>query len=108
MILHCKNKSMKEILKLLTNQDINNSLQLVYPNFSIVSHICLTLPISTVECERAFSTMRRIKSRLRSQITNATLNHCMKISIDGPKTQDFDFDSAMKKWSRLKNRRIFQ
>ena len=49
----------------------------------------------------------RIKSRLRNQMTNATLNDCMKISIDGPTMQDFDFDSAVKKWSRLKNRRIF-
>ena len=51
---------------------------------------------STMDCERALSTMGRIKYCLRSQITNATLNDCMKIPIDGPITQDLDFDSAMK------------
>ena len=40
-------------------------------------------------------------------MNNDTLNDCMKISIDGPVMQDFDFDSAVKKWSKLKNRRIF-
>jgi len=68
MILHCKNKSMKEMLKLLANQ--GSSLHLVYPNFAVLSRICLALPISTADCERAFSTMRRIKSRLRSQMNN--------------------------------------
>ena len=37
-------------------------------------------------------------------MNNDTLNDCMKISIDGPVMQDFDFDSAVKKWSKLKNR----
>ena len=94
------------MLRLLANQE--SSLNLVYPNFAVLSRICLTLPISTADCERAFSTMRRIKSRLRSQMNNDTLNDCMKISIDGPALQEFDFDSAVKNWSKLKNRRIFQ
>ena len=50
----------------------------------LLSRMYLTLPISTADCERAFSAMRRIKSHLRSQMTNGTLNDCMKISIYGP------------------------
>ena len=52
MILHCKTKSMKEMLKLLANQ--GSSLHLVYPNFAVLSRICLTLPISTADCEDLF------------------------------------------------------
>ena len=52
MILHCKTKSINEMLKLLANQ--GSSLHLVYPNFAVLSRICLTLPISTADCERAF------------------------------------------------------
>ena len=52
MILHCKTKSINEMLKLLANQ--GSSLYLVYPNFAVLSRICLTLPISTADCERAF------------------------------------------------------
>jgi len=32
----------------------------------------------------------------------------MKISIDGSEMQDFDFNSVVKKWSKLKNQLIFQ
>jgi len=52
--------------------------------------------------------MHKIKSHLRSQMNNDTLNECMKTSINGPAMQDFDFDSTVKQWSSLKNKRIFQ
>ena len=94
-----------DVLKMLTT---DTTLLLVYPNFIKLAQVCLTLPISTADCERAFSTMRRIKTRLRSEMNNTTLNHCMRISIESPKLQDFDFDSAVHTWSGLWNRRIFQ
>ena len=53
----------------------------------LLSRIYLTLPISIADCERAFSAMQRIKSHLRNQMTNATLNDCMKTSIDAPTMQ---------------------
>ena len=45
-------------------------------------------------------------SRLRSEISNSTLNHCMHISIEGPRMEEFDFNTSLDKWSSLKNRRI--
>ena len=103
--MHCRNLSMADVLKMLTT---DTTFPLVYPYFVKLAQVCLTLPISTADCERAFSTMRRIKSRLRSEMNNNTLNHCMRISIEGPQLQDFDFDSAVRTWSGLRNRRIFQ
>ena len=105
LCVHCHNLSMADVLKMLTT---DTALLLAYPNFVKLAQVCLTLPISTADCERAFSTMRRIKTRLRSEMNNTTLNHCMRISIEGPKLQDFDFDSAVRTWSGLRNRRIFQ
>ena len=105
LCMHCRNLSMADVLKMLTT---DTTLLLIYPNFVKLAQVCLTLPISTADCERAFSTMRRIKTRLRSEMNNTTLNHCMRISIEGPKLQDFDFDSAVCTWSGLRNRRIFQ
>ena len=34
--------------------------------------ICLLLPITTADCDRAFSTMRRAKSQLRSEMSDTT------------------------------------
>ena len=102
--MHCHTLSVTEVLHLLTT---DTTLSLAYPNFVKLAQVCLTLPISTADCERAFSTMRRIKTRLRSEMNNATLNHCMRISIEGPPLQEFDFDTAVEKWSTLRKRRIF-
>ena len=102
--MHCRSLSMLEILQLLTK---NTTLHFSFPNFSKLAEVCLTLPIHTADCERAFSTMRRVKSRLRSETKNETLNHCMPISIEGPPPlEEFDFDSAVERWSNLKQRRI--
>ena len=79
--MHCRALSMAEVLKLLTT---DSTLELTYPNFVKLAQVCLTLPISTADCKRAFSTMRRIKTRLRSEMCNSTLNHCMRISMEGP------------------------
>ena len=105
MILNCRSKSMREMLPLLAKPD--GSLSIAYPNTSKLAQIGLLLPISTTNCERAFSTMRRIKSRLRSEMSNATLNHCMCISIEGPCQEEFDFSISIETWSNLKKRRIF-
>ena len=93
---------MAEVPKLLTT---DTTLSLTYPNFVKLTQVGSTLLISTADCERAFSTMRRIKSRLRSEMCNLTLNHCMRISIEGPPLQQFDSDAAVDAWSMLKNGR---
>ena len=100
---YCRSKSMADILQLLIH---NPTLQASYPNFSKLAHICQTLPIHTADCERAFSTMRRVKGRLRSEMTNSTLNHCMRISIEGPTLEEFNFNESVDSWGNLKNRRI--
>ena len=105
MILNCRSKSMSEMLSLLAKPGGN--LSVAYPNAKLLAQIGLLLPIATADCERAFSTMRRVKSRLRSEMSNSTLNHCMRISIEGPLMEEFDFNTSLDKCSSLKNRRIF-
>ena len=108
MILNCRCKSMSEMLSLSVNPGSN--LSVAYPNTNLLAQIgLLLLPIATADCERAFSTMRRVKSHLRSEMSNSTLNYCMHtcISIGGPLMEEFDFNTSVDKWSSLKNRRIF-
>ena len=98
LCMHCRTPSMAEVLNLLT---MDTTLSITYPNFVKLAEVCLTLPISTADCERAFSTMRRVKTRLRSEMNNSTLNNCMRISIEGPSLQSFDFNAAVESWSTL-------
>ena len=101
--MHCRSLLMLDVLQLLAKSEL---LCISYPNFAKLAEVCLTLPIHTADCERAFSTMRRVKSRLRSELTNNTLNHCMRISIEGPPLEEFNFDKAVEMWSQLKQRLI--
>ncbi len=104
MILHYLSKPMKEVLQMLSKT--GSALSTIYPNFSKLAQVCLCIPLSTADCERAFSTMKRIKTRLRSQLKNKTLNNCMRISMEGSSLEYFDFDKSLHTWSHLKNRRI--
>ena len=101
MILKCRTKSMREIIQLLAKS--NGSMSLAYPNCSKLAQFALLLPTATADSERAFSTMRRIKRHLRSGMSNSTLNHCMRISMEGPCLEEFDFYKLIETWSNLKN-----
>ena len=94
---------MRDVLQMLLQ---NVTLKSMYPNLSTLAAICQVLPVTTVDCERAFSAMKRIKSRLRSTMKTKTLNHLLLISIEGPELDKFDFNRALQTWGKQKNRRI--
>jgi hypothetical protein len=62
--------------------------------------ICCVIPVSSVACERGFSTQNRIKSRLRTNLNNKTLNNLMRISEDGPALKDFNVEKAVLAWRK--------
>ena len=104
MIQNCKRLSMKDILQTLSH---NSTVKSMYPNLSTLATICQIIPVTTVDCERGFSTMKRIKTRLRSVMKMATLDSLMRISIEGADLEHYDFDRAVNSWGSKKNRRIF-
>ena len=106
MLSNSTRMTMKEQLSSLALQ--NSTISTVYPNLSKLAHVqvFLALPISTADCERGFSTMKRIKTRLRSQMSNVTLNQCMRVSMEAPALDSFNFNTVMNSWSSLNNRRI--
>ena len=54
----------------------------IYPDFAVLAHICITLPISSVPCERGFSYQNLVKTANRSRMTNT--GNLMRIVIDNP------------------------
>ncbi|XP_073430665.1 zinc finger protein 862-like [Dendrobates tinctorius] len=85
----------------------------VYPEFSALASIALTLPSSTANCERGFSTQNRIKPKKRSRLTDIHLEDLSRISEEGPSFSltnetvqcSFDFQAAVALWKQ-KNRRL--
>ena len=75
----------------------NENLSLQYQNITKLLTIALTLPVSTVDCERGFSRHNLIKTRLQSRLLTKNVSTLMKIAIDTPDVQhlnNFDFNRA--------------
>ena len=86
---------------------LSKTYQTLYPILSKFAQIALALPVSKADSERGFSCMNRVKTELRNRLTVSSLDRLLRISIEGPDISQFDFFSAVTKWSSLRNRRIF-
>ena len=95
--------TMKEVLKVLV---ADRTISHLYPQLRKLAEIVLVLPVSTAECERAYSTMKRIKTALRNRLITVNLDRLMRISINGPDIQNFDFIKAATSWGSQRQRRI--
>ena len=100
--LKFKDKDARHILRMLSS---SKTLCAVYPVLYKFAQIALTVPVSNADNERGFSCMSHVKTKLCNRLTVSSLDTLLRISIEGPET-DFDFDSAIQKWSAKQNRRI--
>ena len=56
------------------------------------------LPISNAKVERLFSLMNRVKTDSLASLSENTLNHLIRIKMEGPPFQDDDPTPAIKLW----------
>ena len=69
-----------------------------FQNILVLVDLMLTLSPSTAECERQFSSIKRMKTALRNRLSNDSLQALMRINCDGPSDNDFDPEEAINKW----------
>ena len=93
----------KDFLILLSS---DSTLMAMFPNFAVLASIALVVPVSTAECERCFSSMKRIKTVLRNRMDTKTLDQLIRISNEGPNPEHFDFNIAADLWGSRRQRRI--
>lgn len=106
-IRHGENE-MKRICKrfLLNEQNaINGIRQLTEDNTLLpkkvmpeVYNLCKTFPISTAECERGFSVMNNICTKLRARLTMVNIANLMFININGPPLDNWNPEYYVKTW----------
>ena len=96
-------KTMRHVFKLLCT---NHSLRDMFPQLSKLATIGALIPVSTAECEHAFSSMNRIKTELRNRLKTSTLDCLMRVSIEGPPLADFNLERAADIWGGMRNRRL--
>ena len=79
--------------------DLLRFAELHYPDLNILLCFFLILALSSVPCERGFSTMAIIKTKLRNCLSIPTLDALMMIHLNGPKEKDFanydDYQAAV-------------
>lgn len=76
-----KKKLNKEQLKKLTIADLVKEAEIFYPATKKALLISITLPCTTCTVERSFSTLRRVKTWLRSTMTGERLNGLCLMSV---------------------------
>ena len=75
----------------------------VYPNLRKLLTIFATLPVTTASSERSFSTMRRLKTYLRSTMGEQRLTSLALLSVH--RDRPVDKDSVLNEYSASSNRR---
>ena len=97
-------QSLQELAQEFFHRD---SLCELFPCVSkLLVHAC-PYSVSTTDCERCFSTMKRVKTDLRNRMSTTTLDKLLRIRIEGPDLPQFNFKEAVKRWKDVKNRRLF-
>ena len=96
--------SLQTVLSCLTG---NDDISTAFPNLAKVATILEVLPVTTATAERSFSSMKLIKTRLRSRMGEKTLDHAMRICIEGPDRLSNDtLESVVDNYKEVKQRKL--
>ncbi|MED6278946.1 hypothetical protein CHARACLAT_029251 [Characodon lateralis] len=60
-----------------------DELKLLYPNLGLLSVTALTVSVLSVNCERDFSAMNRIRTNLRNRLQGKSFTVCLHMKING-------------------------
>ena len=86
---------------------IHNNIEKTFSESSKLLKLVLTIPMTSAEAERCFSTLKRIKTFLRNSMTEERLSALAMISIERNLIMDIpDFNQrVIDKFASMKNRR---
>lgn len=73
-----------------TLDQVNNRFREDGPNLLFLVGLLLTIPSHSVECERGFSQMKRIKTDLMNRLSSSTLTSLLRIFLESPRESEFD------------------
>jgi len=83
-------------------------MEAAFPDLLLFVQIVLTVPIASATAERSFSTMKRVKTYLRSTMTDQRLNNLCLLAIEREMSHDIlsDPSSVIDKFALLRDRRL--
>ena len=81
-------------------RDLQTTYRRVYPNMAKLLAIAMTVPMTSVACERAFSKQNRIKSQFRSRLSAKNFENLMMVASCDIPLEVFDFEKAITMWKQ--------
>ena len=69
-----------------------------WPNILRLCELVFSLPFANGHVERMFSTMKVIKTNLRTNLKSCTLSDLLEIKVEGPPLASFSADKAVSLW----------
>ena len=100
--------AIKKVTNVRTLCDVMNSnpaAKSMCPEVHALLKLYMTIPVTTSTAERTFSTMRRIKTYLRSTMTQERLNHFFMLNVHKPRVDGLDLKHIAKLFISAKDRR---
>ena len=86
-------------------EDLLTNYSDIYPDLATLMAYFLTVPLSSVPCERAFSVQNYQKSKTRNRLGEERLDEIMRVSINGPHFAKFDYENAAANFMAMQDRR---
>ena len=77
-----------------------------FPHLAVLISVAVTLPVTNAGCERRFSTQNWLKTKLRNRLLQGKLEILMRLSIEDPAVQDFNYSQALAVWKGRKAHRL--
>uniref|UniRef100_A0A1X7VLG9 HAT C-terminal dimerisation domain-containing protein n=1 Tax=Amphimedon queenslandica TaxID=400682 RepID=A0A1X7VLG9_AMPQE len=71
---------------------------MAFPTLTQIFRMALTLAVSTAQCERSFSALKRIKNYLRSTMSEQRLTDISLLSIEKELSSDISFEDVIDKF----------
>lgn len=82
------------------------NLKNIFPQIFSLFKIYLTIPVSSAEAERSFSCLKRIKTWLRSTMSQDRLSGLAVLQIEREETEKLDLDKIVEIFALRKNRNL--
>ncbi|CAF1389160.1 unnamed protein product [Rotaria sordida] len=98
VVINTNQMKIKRITKISTVCEILNTCEIgkqMFREFDKLIRLYLTIPVTTATSERAFSVLNRVKSTLRSTMTQSRLNHLLLAHIYKEKLDEIDPNQIM-------------
>ncbi|KAF0707863.1 zinc finger MYM-type protein 6-like, partial [Aphis craccivora] len=92
-------KTIYQWLNNLSNNNLCNSFQNIY---IILTHF-VTMPVTSCSCERSFSKLSLVKTKLRSCMTQDRLESMMLVFVEQKLASELDLEDIIEKFKHLNN-----